>query len=398
MNLIVFASPLHDSNSVLSCRKSLFDKLEDSAFLSDYGLPASGNLSIIDSSEDEYPSEDNVFFIATGGTEEMFREKLDRISAPVTLLSDGYHNSLAASFEIASYLEQKGIRHKLINVNPESIHEERKDSVELPGLPDDSFGDIYDEKTRNYLRNSVVGLIGDASPWLIASNVDLDAVSSEFGTAFINIDIGELIDEYEIIAGDTLGESRETDAANMEKAIRALVSRYELTALTIRCFDLLDSCRTTSCLALSRLNDDGIISGCEGDIPALWTMMTVYARTGKAPFMANPSASDRSKFSVDFAHCTVPLGMTESYTLTTHFESGTGVGVAGILPTGRYSIIKIGGSRLDRMFRISGTVTANTRIPQRCRTQISFRFDCEEDFDRFFSKRLGNHIILTDKL
>ena len=72
-----------------------------------------------------------------------------------------------------------------------------------------------------------------------------------------------------------------------------------------------------------------------------------------------------------------------------------GVGIAGILPTGRYSIVKIGGRRLDRFYGAEGTLTANTNIVQRCRTQVSFRFDSLEDFDRFFANRLGNHIVLV---
>ena len=235
------------------------------------------------------------------------------------------------------------------------------------------------------------------------ADVDLDYLSSEFGTRFIHIGIDELIGEYASVCGGApegtpSEEERIRAAENMEMALRNIVARHGLTALTVKCFDLLPSCRTTSCLALARLNDEGIICGCEGDIPSLWTMMTVYAHCGRAPFMANPSSSDRSRLSVDFAHCTVPTSMASSFTLPTHFESGIGVGVAGILPTGRYSIVKIGGRKLDRIFWAKGSVTANTCIAARCRTQVSFRFDNSEDFDRFFANRLGNHVILTAAL
>ena len=212
--------------------------------------------------------------------------------------------------------------------------------------------------------------------------------------AFMDGDIQEVLDQLQIAEN----AERLKAAENMEKALRTIVERYGLTALTIKCFDLLDTCRTTACLALARLNDDGIVCGCEGDIPTLWTMMTVYAHCGKVPFMANPSSSDHKLLRVDFAHCTVPTSMTESFTLPTHFESGIGVGIAGILPTGRYSVVKIGGKKLDRLFWAKGTVTANTKIAERCRTQVSFRFDNEEDFDRFFASRLGNHIVMTPEI
>ncbi|MCF0167165.1 MAG: fucose isomerase, partial [Bacteroidales bacterium] len=167
-----------------------------------------------------------------------------------------------------------------------------------------------------------------------------------------------------------------------------------LSALTVRCFDLIDPCRTTSCLALSRLNDEGIISGCEGDVPSLWTMMVVFAATKHASFMANPSSSNPSENVVDFAHCTIPAKMTTSFTLPTHFESGMSVAIAGKLPVGDYRIVKIGGRNLDKMFTAKGKITHNTHIAARCRTQIRFQFADFEQYRNFADNRLGNHIII----
>lgn len=400
MNLIVFASPLHDADSVLSCRQPMFQKLRDMNFRRQYGLPEDGELNIFDGNGTDFPSSDVVCFIGTGGSEELFREKLDRLPEDIVLLSDGYHNSLAASFEIASYLDQQGRTVRMVNIPLETT--DGTDEAEIPKTASRSrFANIYSTKVREYLRNSTVGLIGGASSWLIASDIELDYLTSEFGTRFVSIDTAELVDEYRKLGQESPADreaGRLNAAENMEKALKAIVKKYGLTALTIKCFDLLDSCGTTACLGLSRLNDEGIVCGCEGDIPALWTMMTVYAHCGKVPFMANPSSSDHKLLKVDFAHCTVPTSMTESFTLPTHFESGMGVAIAGILPTGRYSIVKIGGRKLDRLFWANGTVTANTKIAERCRTQVSFRFDNEEDFERFFANRLGNHIVMTPEI
>lgn len=399
MNLILFESPLHDTGSVLSCRQGLFEKLKDKNFREEYGLPQEGDLNIVKCTEPELPSDNTVCFIATGGTEELFRENLEKLPKDIILLSDGYHNSLAASFEIASYLDNHGLSAKMVNIPMEADDDSPGQEITVC-KSENRFADIYSRPVREYLRRSTVGLIGGASPWLIASEANLDYLTSEFGTKFIRIDIAELTDEYKKISSAYSGElsaeeARIKAAEHMEKALRAIVAKYNLTALTLKCFDLLGSCRTTACLALARLNDEGIICGCEGDLPTLWTMMTLYAHFGKAPFMANPSSSDRKRLSVDFAHCTIPLSMTSSYTLPTHFESGIGVGIAGILPTGSYSIVKIGGKKMDRLFWAKGRITANTNIAARCRTQVSFRFNNEDDFDRFFANRLGNHIVLT---
>lgn len=122
--------------------------------------------------------------------------------------------------------------------------------------------------------------------------------------------------------------------------------------------------------------------------------MVAYAMTGKAPFMANPSSSDIGKNTVDFAHCTIPLNMVSSYTLTTHFESGIGIGIKGKLPEGEYYVMKIGGRNLEKLFMVKGHIICNTEIKERCRTQVRFEFATSQDFSAFMAKRLGNHIVL----
>ena len=142
------------------------------------------------------------------------------------------------------------------------------------------------------------------------------------------------------------------------------------------------------------LNDEGIIAGCEGDIPALWTMMYVNYAYGEPAFMANPSSSNRKELTVDFAHCTIPMKMVHGYRLPSHFESNSGIGIAGSVPSGRYRILKLFGEKLDQYYEATGDIIMNTNIPQRCRTQIRFRFASETEFDRFFRISKGNHIIL----
>ncbi|MCF0175164.1 MAG: hypothetical protein HUJ95_07500 [Bacteroidales bacterium] len=363
MNIIIFSSPLHDGNSVISCREELFEELSPE--------------TIVPYNVDNLPKADAVCFIATGGTEEIFLQTLPRLKAPIRLLCDGFHNSMAATFEIATYLERNGIEHEIINYG--EIQKKGKKIVPAGDDEDEiKVHPIYKvERVKNYLANSVIGIIGGKSSWLIASDVDKEFVQKAYGVKFVDIDINE------IPAGKDMYES-----------IKAIVEKYGLTALTLKCFDLLKRCNDTACLALAKLNAEGIISGCEGDIPSLWTMMVSYALTGTAPFMSNPSATDRESLTVDFAHCTVPLSMVTDYSLTTHFESGIGVGVKGILAEGPYTLMKIGGEKLDQIFMESGVITCNTDVAQRCRTQIRFQFNDLYAYRHFMTNRLGNHVVI----
>lgn len=373
------------------------------------------------------PDEESVtlFFIASGGTEELFLKLEKKLPPFVILLCDGYHNSLAAGFEISSWLEQKGIEHELINV-PMNFHDLDFLSIKIAclnlknllseftsSLPAEapvsysSPDQIYSlSRVHNLLSRSVIGLIGGESSWLISSHIDRNYVQNHFGAQFVDIDIREVIDDFTHFQGvpDIPSQFEKADFPDREEIIKALklyevllaiCHKYSLTALTIKCFDMISDCHSTTCLALSMLNDHGITAGCEGDIPALWSMIVGEALSGKKCFMCNPASSCDDENTLDLAHCTVPLSLVSSFTLMSHFESRTGIGIAGRMILGEYSIMKIGGEHLDKMFKADGMLIANTNIPQRCRTQVRFHFLTKEDFDHFFSCRLGNHMIIT---
>ncbi len=430
VNLVIFASNLHDNGSVSQSRQPLFEGIRRFARLE---VTYPSMLSTLPSSMGgwidgiERPGENikdgerrkTVCFIATGGTEEMFRDYVDVLPRPVLLLSDGLHNSFAASFEIQTYLEQRGIASTLLNA-PLDYDEAFFEDMERKLFGDDAgshapcSSDPLPRLKRSTLKGfekSRIGLIGSASGWLISSGIDRKAVEAQYGTKFIDIPLRELEDAFAETQSDNpatagLRQKMESyltgdrtpddlrEAARMYLALRQLVSKYSLTALTLKCFGILRNCRTTACLAFALLNDDGIVAGCEGDIPALWSMIYVRNAYGQQGFMANPASSNRRELTIDFAHCTIPLGMVHGYRLHSHFESGMGIGVAGSVPSGRYRIVKIFGEKLDQYYETEGDLIMNTNIPQRCRTQVRFRFPDEEAFDRFFSLGKGNHIIL----
>ena len=296
------------------------------------------------------------------------------------------------------FLEQHGVPHKLVNLPLEDAQAPALAPAASQATP---LPSPYSAGVLAQLATQRIGLIGGASSWLISSGIDREAVTTKYGAQFIDIPISELETEYKATPAAEITDGAQTyshealsDAERMYRALKAVCVRHSLTALTIKCFDLLDSCRTTSCLALARLSDEGIISGCEGDIPSLWTLIVAKAMSGRAAFMANPSSSNPADCTVDFAHCTIPISMTERYTLPSHFESGIGIGIAGIIAPGPCRILKIGGAHLDKIYHAEGDITLNTRIPERCRTQVRFRFPDRAGFDRFMANRLGNHIIL----
>jgi len=264
------------------------------------------------------------------------------------------------------------------------------------------------EDARRSLEHTTLGVVGDPSDWLIASDVDRDVVLDRLGVSLQYIPMEELLEEYssledEVLASrDAVGTAYNGLPSNVKeaipgayriyKALKTIATNYGLSGLTIRCFDLLTAVHNTGCLALARLNSEGIVAGCEGDIPAMLSMMIGRAVTGVSGFQANPSSIDPESGEMVFSHCTVPLNMVSSFGLDTHFESGIGVGIRGYIPEGPVTVFKLAGD-LSRHFVCEGELLRNEAKPDLCRTQVVLRLPAESS-KYFLTDPIGNHHII----
>ena len=229
-----------------------------------------------------------------------------------------------------------------------------------------------------------LGVVGKPSDWLIASNVDYEDVLRTMNIELIDIPIERMISLGEVDPGMKGAEA-------IYERLKELVVEYNLQGVTLRCFDLLSTVKNTGCIALSRLNDEGIPASCEGDIPTLLTMMIVKRLTGELCFQVNP-ARIQNDGQMLFAHCTLPLKMTEKHEYTTHFESGIGVAIHGDLPTGDYTLVKMSGD-MERMLAVDVHLIRCQFEPNLCRTQVWVQAD-PEVCNYFYTDPIANHHIL----
>ncbi len=312
--------------------------------------------------------------IATGGTENLFRTIWSSGALKTTtMIADGRNNSLAAALEILSYLTENGEEGRIVHGTNEEIVKVIMDNI-VETRQGSSLSFI----------GTKIGLFGQPSDWLIASGVDYDYLREYYGIQTVFIDLQRLINE--------IGKSEKSDMLAADKtysAIKKICQEEHLDAMTIRCFDIVKACNTTSCLALAKLNDEGIVAGCEGDMQTLMTMLLAKKLCNEPAFMANPSIlTDKTSM---FAHCTVPLSMCYKTTMRTHFESGIGVAVQGDLPLTDYTIMKWGGRRLDKMFVTEAKAIKNEYSNHFCRTQITFDINLKP---YLLSHSIGNHHVI----
>ena len=104
-------------------------------------------------------------------------------------------------------------------------------------------------------------------------------------------------------------------------------------------------------------------------------MLAAKVLTGKPAFMANPSMINARTNEIILAHCTIGIAQTEQFIIRNHFETESGIGIQGILPTGDVTIVKCGGECLDEYYLGTGTLTENTNYINMCRTQVRIKMN-----------------------
>lgn len=325
-------------------------------------------------------------FVASGGSEGIFKEGYERIcEKPCYILTSGESNSLAASMEILSFLKQQGRRGEILH-----------GSVEYVAKRINALKHAYAGLEK--LRGMKLGVIGAPSDWLIASNTNGADYKQKLDLTLVNIPIEELIEEtkrggYEPNEYTEMLIAKGYNKAEMEKSLnvygglKRIVAKYGLGAVTVRCFDLLDTVFTTGCLGLAILNAEGIYAGCEGDIPAAVSMAILGAVSGEDVFLCNPSRINTKDGEMVLAHCTLPATMPRNIRLTTHYESNIGVAIAGEIPEGTCTIFKAAAD-LSRYFAKRGEISENLHETHLCRTQIKLKLD---DFSYFLTDPIYNH-------
>ena len=381
--IYTITSALHDESAV----QALSDEFLASIF-------PDGNFEFHGSDFNTFGQADlNIIYIRTGGAEGIFKELLpdmvDGGARYFTLLASGKSNSLAASLEILSYLRQEGLKGEVLHGSTEYIAG-RISLLEKIAV------------ARAELYGSAIGLIGQPSDWLIASGFDSEILLEKLGVSVRDIPMSELLTAFDdektrMVPDLPFPKSPKVradlpDAIRVYQAMQTVVKNNDIDALTLRCFDLLSSIHNTGCYALAKLNSQGVPSSCEGDVPALLSMMIPRALTGKTGFQANPARIDVQTGEILFAHCTIPFDMVDEFNYDSHFESGIGVGIHGHFPEGPVTVFKISGS-LDRAFIAEGELFRNQYEENLCRTQVWLRLD-PADASYFLNEPIGNHHII----
>ena len=335
----------------------------------------------------------NLIYVRTGGTEGIFQRILPQLVAksdkPFYLLASDKSNSLAASMEILSYLQQRGLQGEILHGNAEYVSER----IALLSKV---------ETARKRLQHCRLGIIGEPSDWLISSNVDVETVRQKLDVELVSIPMKELFETLDHTPEQIVEEQSNVSAiqealpmaTRIYAALKSIIQKHDLQGFTLRCFDLLDTIHNRGCWALAKLNAEGYVAGCEGDVPTMLSMMMSRSLLGTSGFQCNPASINPETGEILFAHCTIPFNMVQHYELDTHYESGIGVGIRGHVQEGPVTILKLSGD-LSRCFIAEGELIQNQANPNLCRTQLLVRLEDPKQTEYFLTHPIGNHHVVA---
>ena len=230
---------------------------------------------------------------------------LPDLAPPLLLLAHPLTNSLPSALETLARMQQEGQRGRICYL-PSA-------AAAASTAEDDGWGvlrsALHSVRVWHALARSRIGLVGRPSDWLVASVPSGKAVRAAWGPTLAEVGMGELMSrlleraddgddgsgggsgsgsgsgsgkaELEAAVADLQCSSaapvagccvpcsgKAAPAAAVYLALRDLVATHGLSAVTVRCFDIVSELRTSGCYALARLLDEGVVAGCEGDVCA----------------------------------------------------------------------------------------------------------------------------------
>jgi L-fucose isomerase-like protein len=169
----------------------------------------------------------------------------------------------------------------------------------------------------------------------------------------------------------------------LESVLRDILADAGTDAITINaCMGtIMPISKTTACMPLSLLNDDGYLAFCESDFVVIPSGILLHYISGKPVFLNDPTFPHDGM--VTLAHCTAPRKMNgqrlEPVRILTHFESDYGAAPKVAMRKGQITTNLIPDFACKDWLGFAGTIVANPFLDI-CRSQIDVRIhgDCDE--------------------
>ncbi|MGA2616024.1 MAG: hypothetical protein ABSF26_00360 [Thermoguttaceae bacterium] len=267
----------------------------------------------------------------------------------------------------------------------------RKQGKKVILLPTSNWGDI--ERAAGLLRAAAwmkhTRILAVGGPHGSAAACSAEQVKKRLGADLVTIPNREVMEAMQAIDPKAaqaeaqeywIGPTREiveptppeiVNSARMFLAIKALMIHAKAQAVcSVHCMG-----DPRGCLTFSKLNDLGLVGGCEGDIDSTLTML-LFGYAFRVPGFISDPVVDTAKNALVHFHCTSatkmdgPCGKRLPFRIRTQTDSRGGVALEVEHRVGQpVTCAKL--VNLDTMLMVSGKILETSRSPLACRTQFA---------------------------
>lgn len=250
------------------------------------------------------PLESIVILLLSGGTELMVKQIVQKAFSSVFINCVPINGSISAAAELKGYYRGN--------------HE-----IKVSSFSEDTFNLLFNiEKIKTDINRSKLLLLGKPHEWILTSeNI---SPPSPFSSRIFPAQVRELKATMAKIKQEKAVEAAEywDDVEDLGKvpqeefftagliyiSLKSILEKYEANMLGIRCGELQEY-GSAGCMAIDRLTNEGIISSCEGDIEAAFSMKIINLLTHKKGWITNISHIDFVENKLFLTHCTMPVDM-----------------------------------------------------------------------------------------
>jgi hypothetical protein len=189
------------------------------------------------------------------------------------------------------------------------------------------------------------------------------------------------------------GVSREelVNSAAMYLGLKAVLKKHGAHGITVNCLGGFygGHIHAYPCLGFHELNNEGLVGGCECDVPSAAAMTALGIMANGRPGMISDPVLDTSERHIIYAHCVAsnrvfgPRGPANPFQILTHSEDRKGASVRSILPAGYMTTtVELSEDRKEILFH-QGKAVGNDPNDRACRTKLVA--DPVGDFEKLFT-------------
>jgi hypothetical protein len=273
-----------------------------------------------------------------------------------------------------------------------------KPAGDLSCRPDKVDSLPADETIRRMKASKILAVRGpEADPPTTVMNIPVVYIPfAELNEAWAAADKDEskaVADRWQKSAARVEGVSYDelVNSAAMYLGEKAVLKKHGANAITINCLGGFygGHIHAYPCLGFHELGNEGLIGGCECDVPSAATMVAMNAMTQGRPGYISDPVIDTAKRQIIYAHCVAsnrpfgPKGASNPFEILTHSEDRQGAAVRSILPVGYMTTtIEISDPRKEIIVH-RGKSVGNDPDDRACRTKLAV--EPLGDFEKLFT-------------